>query len=43
MDDPGQTQAETPMRHPGVDTTPGEMARAGPYLTTGELKLPVND
>lgn len=43
MDDPGQTQAETPMRHPGVDTTPGEMARARPDLTTGELKLPVND
>jgi len=27
-------------RHPDVDTTPEEMARARPDLTTGELKMP---
>ncbi|MGH9966252.1 MAG: AI-2E family transporter [Pyrinomonadaceae bacterium] len=27
--------------HPGVDTTPEEMARVRPDLTTGELKIPV--
>jgi len=27
-------------RHPDVDTTPDEMARARPDLTTGELKMP---
>jgi predicted PurR-regulated permease PerM len=29
--------------HPGADTTPAEMARARPDLTTGELKLPVQE
>ena len=29
--------------HPGADTTPEEMARARPDLTTGELKMPVED
>jgi AI-2E family transporter len=27
--------------HPTADTTPGDMARSRPDLTTGELKLPV--
>ena len=30
-------------RHPDTDTTPEEMARARPDLTTGELKMPVQD
>jgi len=34
--DPGLIQS-----HPDVDTTPEQMARARPDLTTGELKLPV--
>ncbi len=34
---------ERDMTHPGVDTTPEEMARERPDLTTGELKLPVKD
>jgi predicted PurR-regulated permease PerM len=29
--------------HPGVDTTPEEMVRARPDLTTGELKLPAEN
>jgi predicted PurR-regulated permease PerM len=29
--------------HPGVDTTPEEMARKRPDLTTGELKMPLED
>jgi predicted PurR-regulated permease PerM len=29
--------------HPSVDTTPAEMARERPDLTTGELKLPVEN
>ena len=29
--------------HPSVDTTPEEMARARPDLTTGELKLPIEE
>jgi predicted PurR-regulated permease PerM len=29
--------------HPDVDTTPEEMAHARPDLTTGELKLPIED
>ena len=29
--------------HPSVDTTPEEMARARPDLTTGELKMPIED
>ena len=29
--------------HPDVDTTPEEMARERPDLTTGELKMPVED
>jgi predicted PurR-regulated permease PerM len=31
------------LHHPGVDTTPGEMARERPDLTTGELKMPVEN
>jgi predicted PurR-regulated permease PerM len=31
------------MAHPSVDTTPEEMARERPDLTTGELKMPVED
>jgi predicted PurR-regulated permease PerM len=31
------------LRHPGVDTTPAEMARERPDLTTGELKMPVEN
>jgi predicted PurR-regulated permease PerM len=30
-------------QHPDVDTTPEEMARIRPDLTTGELKMPVED
>jgi hypothetical protein len=29
--------------HPDIDTTPEDMARERPDLTTGELKLPVED
>jgi len=29
--------------HPDAETTPEEMARERPDLTTGELKLPVQD
>jgi predicted PurR-regulated permease PerM len=29
--------------HPGLNTTPAEMARERPDLTTGELKLPVDE
>jgi len=29
--------------HPSPDTTPEEMTRARPDLTTGELKMPVED
>jgi hypothetical protein len=29
--------------HPSVDTTPEEMARARPDLTTGELKMPIEE
>jgi predicted PurR-regulated permease PerM len=29
--------------HPGAETTPDEMARSRPDLTTGELKLPVQE
>jgi predicted PurR-regulated permease PerM len=31
------------LAHPDVDTTPEEMARERPDLTTGELKMPVED
>jgi predicted PurR-regulated permease PerM len=31
------------LHHPGVDTTPAEMARERPDLTTGELKMPVEN
>ncbi len=33
----------TGVEHPSVNTTPREMARKRPDLTTGELKMPVND
>jgi hypothetical protein len=29
--------------HPDVETTPEDMARERPDLTTGELKMPVED
>jgi hypothetical protein len=29
--------------HPSAETTPQDMARARPDLTTGELKLPIKD
>ncbi|MDQ2936387.1 MAG: AI-2E family transporter [Acidobacteriota bacterium] len=32
-----------PTHHPGVKTTPAEMARERPDLTTGELKMPVEN
>jgi predicted PurR-regulated permease PerM len=35
--------AEPVPSHPNVDTTPDEMVRARPDLTTGELKMPVDD
>jgi hypothetical protein len=31
------------MTHPDLDTTPEEMARERPDLTTGELKMPLED
>jgi predicted PurR-regulated permease PerM len=34
---------EEALAHPDADTTPEEMARERPDLTTGELKLPVQD
>jgi predicted PurR-regulated permease PerM len=34
---------ERGVAHPDVDTTPADMARERPDLTTGELKLPVED
>lgn len=40
--DVGDGKTEEPLtQHPNPDTTPAEMARARPDLTTGELKLPV--
>jgi predicted PurR-regulated permease PerM len=35
--------AEPVAAHPNVDTTPDEMVRARPDLTTGELKMPVDN
>src|SRR5205823_55931 len=37
------TGSPTHSSHPGVDTTPEEMARERPDLTTGELKMPLED
>jgi hypothetical protein len=34
---------EEVVRHPDVNTTPADMARDRPDLTTGELKLPVSE
>ncbi len=31
------------VKHPDLNTTPGDMARERPDLTTGELKMPVDD
>jgi predicted PurR-regulated permease PerM len=39
----GEIVKATRSSHPTVDTTPDEMARERPDLTTGELKLPVQD
>lgn len=38
---PGQMETRI-TEHPEVDTTPAEMVRARPDLTTGELKMPVD-
>ena len=35
--------SNSPPKHPSAGTTPAEMARVRPDLTTGELKLPVED
>jgi len=40
---PTEQDREREVAHPGVDTTPEEMARERPDLTTGELKMPVED
>jgi predicted PurR-regulated permease PerM len=37
------TERDRPAGHPDVDTTPEEMARERPDLTTGELKMPGED
>ncbi len=37
------TDKDRIVAHPDVDTTPEEMARERPDLTTGELKMPVED
>jgi len=37
------SQTHLAAEHPRVDTTPEQMARARPDLTTGELKLPLED
>ena len=39
--DVGEVKTAKPATHPTKDTTPAEMARARPDLTTGELKMPV--
>lgn len=40
--DVGEVKKEKPVtQHPNPDTTPADMTRARPDLTTGELKLPV--
>ena len=40
--DVGEATNEKPAtQHPSPDTTPAEMARARPDLTTGELKMPI--
>jgi predicted PurR-regulated permease PerM len=38
-----ESTPESTVEHPTQDTTPDEMARARPDLTTGELKLPVEE
>lgn len=37
--DPNESPDEGPVEHPSISTTPEEMARARPDLTTGELKM----
>ncbi len=37
------TDDDNAVAHPGTKTTPEDMARSRPDLTTGELKLPVED
>ncbi len=39
--DVGEGQTEKPASHPTKDTTPADMARERPDLTTGELKMPI--
>jgi predicted PurR-regulated permease PerM len=41
--DPGHSFDKDSGAHPDVDTTPADMARERPDLTTGELKMPVED
>jgi hypothetical protein len=41
--DSAGTTAAGLREHPHPDTTPEEMKRARPDLTTGELKMPVED
>jgi len=42
-DSSGLKEPPAPPSHPGLRTTPEDMARARPDLTTGELKMPVED
>ncbi len=43
LDDLTQLQEPEIRSHPDSETTPAEMVRARPDLTTGELKMPVED
>jgi len=43
VNDHSLPSTERGVAHPDVDTTPEDMARERPDLTTGELKLPVED
>ncbi|HXM36179.1 MAG TPA: AI-2E family transporter [Pyrinomonadaceae bacterium] len=38
-----ESSADSPPKHPTADTTPDEMSRSRPDLTTGELKMPVEE
>jgi predicted PurR-regulated permease PerM len=43
INDPLSLPTDREVTHPDVDTTPEEMARERPDLTTGELKMPEED
>jgi predicted PurR-regulated permease PerM len=43
VDDPTTGAEPAPRSHPDLETTPADMVRARPDLTTGELKMPVED